>query len=294
MVGVGVILVWLVISSVITIIFGFVVVLFGKLMWLQFRVWLLARRGFHLVEHIGTDKVRRYFYLRPRDNKFDFNKGFYLHIPETTTKAGELIKGVPKSFKISRLDKVKVSGKELSRFDELISSIESDLVDLRVGSDKYDKLKALLVKTRVGRDKLLEEVDEGEYKRLEESITKFKYSVDAVTLRWGIPVITYVGNDPNPILFSERDKVYGAPVIRDVYIRLLATQKYGEFNKWIRIGVVALFLVVVVLAVYYFLLSSSASNLTVCQVSLDAVNNDLLVCVNKTAGVLAQNRTIIV
>lgn len=91
------------------IIFGFVIVgiislallililiMFGSLMWLQIRIWFLAKRGYHLIEHIGEDKVRRYFYAKPKDRKFEFDTGFYAFIPETTNYIPRIVKSVDK------------------------------------------------------------------------------------------------------------------------------------------------------------------------------------------------------
>ena len=93
------------------IIFGFVILgivstallililfIFGNLMWLQFRVWFLAKKGYHLIEHVGEDKVRRYFYAKPKDKHFEFDTGFYAFVPETTSYAPRIIKSVDKKL----------------------------------------------------------------------------------------------------------------------------------------------------------------------------------------------------
>lgn len=233
---------WLVLGSLSIILIFFLFVFFGKLMWLQFRVWLLAKRGYHQVEHIGLNKVRTYYYLRPRDNKFDFKDGFYLHIPETVTKTDSILSKVP--FGIRKMD---------------------------------DK-----------------DVDKEEYERLERKITSLVYEMDAVTLRWGIPTITYVGNDPNPVKFGEHEKVYGAQVIRDIYIRLLATQQYKKFMKIIIVGVMALVGIMVVLFLLYLALKSNSNNLAVCLADLNSTKTQLVNCVNESARIMAQNRTLII
>lgn len=238
-------MVWLIISTMGFLLLLILLIFFGKLLLLQVKIWLLAKRGFHQVEHIGTDRVRRYFYLRPRDNKFDFLKGFYLHIPETTTKVGEVLKGVPKFYKTKNLD------------------------------------------TPI--------IDKSEYERLAGVMSSLVYKVDAVTLRWGIPTITYVGNDPNPVLFSERGKVYGAQVIRDVYLRLLATQKYDEFRKWLKYAVFGIAGLTVVLILYYFLFSTTQGNLNTCLTGFEGAKNELVTCANRTGELLvrlAKNSTI--
>ena len=73
-----------------------ILIMFGSLIWLQLRIWFLAKRGYHLIEHIGEDKVRRYFYAKPKDRKFEFDTGFYAFIPETTNYIPKIVKSVDK------------------------------------------------------------------------------------------------------------------------------------------------------------------------------------------------------
>jgi hypothetical protein len=233
---------WFIIGTISFLLLVVLLLFFGKIILLQMKIWLLAKRGFHQVEHIGTDRVRRYFYLRPRDNKFDFLKGFYLHIPETTTKVGDVMKGVPKFYK--------------------------------------NKILKDDVKSKV--------IDKSEYEGLAKVMSGLIYKVDAVTLRWGIPTITYVGNDPNPVYFAEREKVYGAQVFRDVYLRLLTTQKYDEFRKWLKYAVFGIMGLVVVLILYYLLFNSSQGNLGICLNNLDNTKDSLVGCVNNTAKLMVQ------
>jgi hypothetical protein len=63
-----------------------------------------------------------------------------------------------------------------------------------------------------------------------------------------MPTITYYGDNPDPINFAERTKSYGSGVIKDMYLRLLLTQRYKDFQmmilvlliSWV-VGVVAMF-----------------------------------------------------
>jgi len=214
---------------------------FGRLMILQLKIWMLARRGYHMVEHIGTNKVRTYYYLKPDQNKFDFNSGFYMHHPETSTKTDSLLKDVKASFK------------------------------------KIDDMK-----------------DDEEYKVLQDKISKLVYDVDAVTLRWGIPIITYVGKDPHPIDFKERNREFGAQVIRDMYIRILATTQYGMLQKMMIWCIVALFAVAIVCGLLYVAYNSIHADLNMCIVNWNSTQQQLFMYVNKTAVISAQNNTLII
>jgi len=225
-------IIWLIISSMGTVGLVLILIMFGKLLSLQVRIWFLARRGFHLVEHIGTNKIRTYFYLRPTDNKFEFRSGFYMHYPETTTKTEEILKPAPSGWKFRKLD----------------------------------------------------DIDAKEGAELQERISKLVYDTNAVTLRWGIPVITYVGNSPYPVNFAEPQKEYGAQVIRDIYIRLLATEQFGFMKKIITIGVLILGVIALALLLLGWAYSSAATNTGACLSNLNATVTNLVTCTAQHAA----------
>jgi hypothetical protein len=233
MVNALVYLVWLAVATLFSVLFFFVMIMFGKLIKLQMKIWFLAKRGFHLVEHIGTNKVRTYFYLKPNDNKFEFRSGFYLHYPETTTKTSAVIPRTPKGYSFFKL---------------------SD-----VANDK-------------------------ESERLKETVSKLVYDTNAVTLRWGIPIITYVGNNPNPINFQEPEKEYGAQVIRDIYVRLLATQNYDFMRKMIMIGLIVIGATAIGLVLLYMGYSGANNNMNLCIHNWNTTANNLLTCSKTLAG----------
>ena len=242
---------WLIVASFGTVLLFATWMFYGKLIMLQTKIWFLAKRGFHLVEHVGTNKVRSYFYLRPKDNKFDFKSGFYIHYPETTTKTDNLVKPVPKDLN---------SGFKFRKVSDMAENAEED--------------KA--------------------YKELEEKISKLVYDVEAVTLRWGIPIITYVGNSPYPVNFAEPDKEYGVQVIRDVYIRLLATEQYGFMRKIITIGLILFGVIAVALIAIYFVTKTNAGNLGVCLNTFNSTITQLVDCTAKQSLVSAANGVVVV
>jgi len=229
---------WLIVGSIGTLLFLATLIFFGKLMKLQMKIWFLAKKGFHLIEHVGTNKVRTYFYLKPNDNKFDFKSGFYLHYPEATTKVRGVMPNTPSGFK--RLD----------------------------------------------------QMSEVEGAKLQETVGKLIYDTSAVSLRWGIPIITYVGNSPYPVNFTEPEKEYGAQVIRDVYIRLLATEQYGFMKKIITIGMIILGVIAVALILIYFGYRSQAGNTAMCMANWNSTAQSLINCINQTAEHVAANMPI--
>lgn len=234
---------WLIIGTVSFFVSVFTWIVFGRICWLQMRIWMLAKRGYHLVEHIGLNKVRTYYYLKPNDNKFDFKTGFYLHQPDSITKTDDVLQKTPKEFGSFR---------------------------------KFDKID-----------------DSKEYAKLEEKVKKWNYALDAVTLKWGIPIITYVGTDANPVNFTEKDKKYSAQVIRDIYIRLLATQQFGFLKKVIMIGTIALCVIALVLLGFYFIYKGQVSNMGSCIQAWNATQSQLVSCVNQTSLIAGQNSTVI-
>jgi hypothetical protein len=233
---------WLIIASIGTVGLVATWIIYGRLIVLQTKIWTLAKRGFHLVEHIGTNRVRTYFYLRPKDNKFDFKSGFYVHYPETATKTGNLMPKPPLPPK-----------GPLWKFKK---------------PEELDKL---------------DQMDAEEAAKLEKQINKLVYDSNAVTLRWGIPIITYVGNSPYPVNFEEPDKEYGAQVIKDVYIRLLATEQYGFMRKMIIIGVLVMGVTALALLLLYFAYRTNGSNMAMCIQNWNSTITSLTTCTAKLA-----------
>lgn len=232
---------WLIVGSASFLFLIGMMVIFGKLMLLQMKIWILAKRGFHLVEHIGNNRVRNYYYLKPSNNKFDFKSGFYLHYPETTTKTSQLLPSSPKGWIFKKIS---------------------------------------------------DEANDEQINKLKEDISKLVYDSNAVTLRWGIPIITYVGNNPNPINFSEPEKEYGAQVIRDVYIRLLATAQFKDLKRIITLMLIIMGVTAACLLALYFTYKQNASNLGSCLATFNSTITNLMHCTAEKATILAQNSTV--
>ena len=149
----------------------FILIFFGNVIWLQFRIWILAKRGYHVVEHIGEDNVRRFYYMRPKDQHFDINDGFMLFMPDSITKQQGILK----------------------KFDKRL------LFDgHRIPQEVFEKLDLKQKETYLK----LYEADKKEAKEYYDAVNNLHYYVDAVTLRYGIPTVTYVGTSSEPVNFK--------------------------------------------------------------------------------------------
>jgi hypothetical protein len=235
--------------------------MFGKLAMLQLKVWVLAKRGYQQVEMVGEDNVRNYFYLRPKDDKFDINDGYYMFKPDTLTKVPFLLQ--------------KVNPNMAKNFPELDEEMVKNLKQA-----EYEKV----VKRY--------EAEKEEYQRLVDVVHRLKYRINVATLRWGIPTITYYGTNPEPIDFKEPKKLYDAKVLKQVYLRILLTQKFKELMKWIMITSIAMCIIALALFIYYFLLKDANSTTSMCMQSWNSTQTQLVSCLNETARILRQNATI--
>lgn len=227
-------------------------IFFGRLIKLQVKRWVLASRGYVEVEHISPTNVRNYFILRPRDSKFDLSGGFYHYIPETLTRKGVLIK----------------------KFDNALLSKSEPDVDLRdldglSDNEKEEYLRKL-------RAEWLE------LKNLFNVISRLNYDPERLTRKMGMPVITYYGDNPDPINFADREKVYGSGVIKDMYLRLLLTQRYKDFRLFLIIGLVSIVLFALASIGLYSLHASDTVNFGRCVALLNESTNKYLDILNQT------------
>ena len=242
-------------------------IMFGKLLNLQMRVWLLAKKGYVQVENIGEDKVRRYYYLRPKNNKFDIDSGFYIFFPETITKTTKIMKRIDPKFLV----------KNPHYYDELF--------------DRLPEKEKANFKKQV-------EMEKEQYKELYEYVSRLQYSVDATTLRWGIPTVTYYGTNPDPILFSDREKVHDAGVLNDMYLRILLTQKWNMLKKWMIITGIAFCIIAIVMVLIFVTFSKESKQVSACISGMNTTYYAYLQCVNETSFLkgaqVIKNSTIII
>lgn len=103
---------WLIFSiPLFIVIFAF----FGRLMKLQFKYWVLAKRGYHKVEHIGEDRVVRTYFIRPKDSHFDFDSGVYMLQKDALYKSSTQI--------LKKVDTKNMDGIEDKELKELFKNV---------------------------------------------------------------------------------------------------------------------------------------------------------------------------
>lgn len=223
--------------STLVLIFG--LFLFGKLIWFQLRVWMLARRGFHAVEHIGEDNVRRYFYLRPKDSSFEFDKGVYILQKDALTKTGSILQ--------------------------------------KVNSDLYK-----------GKN----EAEQKEIDGLLERMHKLRYNPDVVTLRWGIPTISYYGNDPNPINFKERKKLYDSKNIAALIQRIMLTKEWKLVRLVLIIAACGIILSLILGGLYWNNSVGKDGIIKDCIRQINESNNRYISLLNQTITTRTQSNVV--
>jgi hypothetical protein len=114
-----------------------IAILFGRLIKLQFKYWLLAKQGYHKVEHMGIDKVVRTFFLRPKDDHFEFENGIYFQQKDAYMKSSKEVIFPPEKDLTSKSDDTKLTAeeKELLKLFKQIGKLkyDSDSVFLQWG-----------------------------------------------------------------------------------------------------------------------------------------------------------------
>lgn len=118
--------------------------------------------------------------------------------------------------------------------------------------------------------------------------------MDIKTLPWGIPTISYFGNNPSPINYREIKKVYDAKNIAALIKRILLTKEWKLVRMVLILCSIAIIGLMVLSIVDYGLINRSTQNLAACQMMLNDTNNKLFVMFNNTLPQLLQNSTRIV
>lgn len=227
-----------------TILLVLLLMFFGRLIWLQIKIWLLARRGYMQIDHVGEDKVHRFYYLRPKEGKFDIKGGCYILQDETITKVMEIIKRPAKGL-----------GKEGEKGDA------ADNTEL-----------AAIIKV----------------------VGNLQYNKDAVTLRWGIPTIEYYGDDPQPILHSERKKLYSAGIINNIILKILTMRNFKLFQKWFMIIAIAGGVIAVALIIIGMVMRQNSINMNQCIQILNITQGKLEAYLRPLVNATVQNASDIV
>jgi len=227
-----------------------ILIFHGSLIWLQTRVTLLGKKGFAQIRHVREDKVEKYYYLRVRDEHYDFNKGIYIAHKDAYTKTHSVL---------NRFDYGLLKDKR----DGKVKDTQGHIIDLSP--------------------------EEAEILKFLDGIKNNKV-MDISTLSWGIPTITYFGNDPNPHNFSDRKKMYDAKNIAAMIKRIIMTKEW----KLVRI-VLILCAISIVLWVGYAVLTYGAygvsnKNMASCTALLNESQQRWMDLANRTAEQVYQVR----
>ncbi len=172
-----------------------ILIIFGRLIWLQMRIWLLAKKGFTQIRHIREDKAEKYYYIRLKDGKYEFDKGIYIAQRDTTTRPASLLNKMDYEL-LSKKPEKERSAEEIQLYQFLDGIRNSKVMDI-------------------------------------------------TTLSWGIPTISYFGNNPNPVNYSDIKKLYDAKNISALIKRILLTKEWKLVRMVLILCAIALFLWVV-------------------------------------------------
>jgi hypothetical protein len=201
--------------------------------------------------------------LRPAKNKFDLEDGFYHYIPECVTRKGDILRKFDKSF--------------------LVKVPEIDVSELEGLTDKEQEN----YKSRV-------KAEWEELKGLYKVISSIKYDPQLLNRKFGMPVITYYGDNPDPMNFSERSKSYGSGVIKDMYLRLLLTQRYKDFQMLIAVLLISWVVVAIALFGFWQVYKTNSISLNTCLNLLNQSDTNLANWVNQSLSAKMQGSTIVV
>ena len=237
--------------------------IFGRLIKLQFKRWFLGNKGYIEVEHVSSTKVRNYFIMKPSNNKFNLDDGFYHYISECITRKGDIMKKIDKSF--------------LSKMPDFEPS------ELEGMSDKEQKEY---------KDRVISEYNE--LKNLVKLISNLKYDPEQLSRKIGMPVITYYGDNPDPINFAERTKAYGSGVIKDMYLRLLLTQRYKDFQFMILILLISWVVCVTAMFGLWRVHVGDSKLIVDCFTAINQSNAQWMELANRTVSANLQSSTILV
>ena len=133
-----------------------------------------------------------------------------------------------------------------------------------------------------------------ELKGLYKVISGIKYDPQLLNRKFGMPVITYYGDNPDPMNFSERSKSYGSGVIKDMYLRLLLTQRYKDFQLIIAVLLVSWVIVAVALVGLWQVLKGNSESLNTCLTLLNTSESNMASWVNISLSAKMQGSTIVV
>jgi hypothetical protein len=200
----------------------FVLFAFGRIIKHQFKIWTLAKKGYTQIRHVKEDMTEKYYFLRIKNEHFDFDKGIYMEQKDIKTKTATIL--APLDYKLLS-----------SKPDESLSAEEVQI------------------------KKFLRGIEDSKV-------------MDITTLSWGIPTLTYFGNNPNPVNIKDVKKVYDAKNIAALIKRILMTKEWKLVRIALIVAMISLGLWVVLGFLDYGLATKNANNLNLCINQLNATS----------------------
>ena len=237
-------------------------VFFGNLIGLQFRRWRLAKKGYVEVEHISETNVRQYSILKPKMGKFDVFSGFYLYEPSALSKGGALLNKYSMDF--------------------LASDVES--------TEEFKKLsdadkEAFLKRMKAERENVQSMVD---------TIKNLNFKNEALSLKFGMSIITYYGDNPEPVFFKDKDKVLGSGVLKDLFLRLLMTQRYKDFQMMLIAGTIAIVVFALISVGMFYIFRGMSSDYSILIETHNITSTLLDKCLQSNFPQFVQNSTVLI
>jgi hypothetical protein len=119
--------------------------------------------------------------------------------------------------------------------------------------------------------------------------------MDITTLSWGIPTITYYGNNPNPVNVKDIKKVYDSKNIAAMIKRIIMTKEWKLVKLVLILCAIALVLWVILGFLDYGLMNKSTTNLGNClsQLNTTSIKYQELLNTSRVYNVV-QNSTILI
>lgn len=220
------------------------VFMFGKIMKHQWKLWLFAKRGYTQIRHVREDMVENYYFLRIKNEHFNFNGGIYMEQKDVKTKTKSIL--APLDYK--QLSKKPVD--QLTADEKQILSFLKSIEDSKV--------------------------------------------MDITTLSWGIPTITYFGNNPNPVNIKEIKKVYDAKNIAAMIKRILMTKEWKFVRMVLILCLVSMGLWLVLAGLDYGVSKKASENLGLCLNMLNQTTVKYNQLLNETGRLIVQNSTMVI
>jgi hypothetical protein len=220
-------------------------IMFGKLIKHQSKIWLMAKKGYTQIRHIREDMNENYFFLRIRNDHFSFDDGIYMEQKDVKTKVKTIL--APLDYNLLK----KKEEASLTAEDKQILRFLKSIEDSKV--------------------------------------------MDITTLSWGIPTITYYGNNPNPVNVKDIKKVYDSKNIAAMIKRIIMTKEWKLVKLVLILCAIALVLWVILGFLDYGLMNKSTTNLGNClsQLNTTSIKYQELLNTSRVYNVV-QNSTILI